>query len=528
MGLEIKTEGAVETWSMTKPAVIADTGLVASQHYLASEAGAQVLRDGGNAIDAAVTASFAIGAVEPWMSGLGGGGYMLVYLARERRVWAVDFGMVTARGLDPADYPLIEGRGSDLFNWPAVVDDRNLRGYPSMAVPTHVAGMALALETFGTRTWAEVLAPAIGLARAGMAVDWYATLKIAAAARDLDRFPESRRVYLPDGYAPAAEWGGPLPRIYLGRLTETLLQLAQAGSRDFYEGDIACAIIADLSAGGSKLQVADLADYRARVLPVEPFDYRSAKVFSAPGLTAGPTLRRALSLLGQRLQPDAQPQAHAYIAYARSLQEAYAERLAILGDSNESAASPSCTTHISVVDNDGNMVALTQTLLSVFGAKVMLPQTGILMNNGMMWFDPRPGRPNSIAPGKRPLSNMCPTIVERRDGVRFAMGASGGRRIMPAVYQLISFLVDYDMSIDAAFCQPRLDVSGTDTVMLDNRLSADIQDAIRKSFSAQTVQHGVYPAYFACPNVIGRETESGRNCGCAFIMSPWAKVASAD
>ena len=527
MGLEIKTEGVIETWLLTKPVVVADNGLVASQHYLASDAGAQVLRDGGNAIDAAITASFAIGAVEPWMSGIGGGGYMLVYLARERRVWAVDFGMVAARGLDPADYPLSEGRGSDLFNWPAVVDDRNLRGYPSMTVPAQVAGMALALDTFGTRTWAEVLAPAIGLARAGMAVDWYATLKIASAARDLDRFPESRRVYLPDGYAPAAEWGGPLPRIYLGRLTETLLQLAQAGPRDFYEGDIACALIADLSAGGSKLQAADLADYRARVLPVESFDYRGAKVYSAPGLTAGPTLRRAFSLLGKRLQPGTQPHAHAYIAYARSLQDAYAERFATFGDSDDTT-SPSCTTHISVVDSDGNLVALTQTLLSVFGSKVVLPQTGILMNNGMMWFDPRPGQPNSIVPGKRPLSNMCPTIVERGDGFRFAIGASGGRRILPAVYQLVSFLVDYGMDMGAAFNQPRLDASGAEMVTLDNRLSADIQDAVRGCFSAQTVQHSVYPAYFACPNAVGRESESGRTSGCAFIMSPWAKVASAD
>ena len=112
---------------------------------------------------------------------------------------------------------------------------------------------------------------------------------------------------------------------------------------------------------------------------------------------------------------------------------------------------------------------MTMTLLSLFGSKVMLPRTGILMNNGMMWFDPRSGRPNSISPGKRPLSNMCPTILLREDGQRFALGASGGRRIMPAVFQLISFLTDYGMDVEAAMHQPRIDISGTDLVTLDDR-----------------------------------------------------------
>ncbi len=158
---------STETWTLTKPAVAGDNGLVASQHHTASEIGAQVLRSGGNAIDAAVAASLAIGTQEPWMSGLGGGGFMLVYLAAENKTYAVDFGMQSPKRLDPADYPLTGATGSDLFYWPEVLDDRNLRGYHAMAVPGYVAGIALALDTFGTRSWADSLAPAIELAKQG-------------------------------------------------------------------------------------------------------------------------------------------------------------------------------------------------------------------------------------------------------------------------------------------------------------------------------------------------------------------------
>ena len=525
-----QSQQAQETWTLSKPAVTSSKGLVASQHYLASEIGATVLRDGGNAVDAAVAASFAIGTQEPWMSGLGGGGFMLVYLAEEDTAYAVDFAMIAPKDLDPTDYPLVPGSGSDLFNWPAVVDDRNLRGYSSIATPGYTAGLALALERFGSRSWSESLQPAIELAENGLSVDWYATLKIATAARDLADFPESKRTYLPDGFAPAGEWGGPLPKISLGHLVDTLKRLAQAGSRDFYEGQIAQAVIADIAAGGGKLSAKDLADYQARVLETGKMHYRDAQVYSAPGLSAGPTLQRSFELLASQLNPAAEPDADTYAAYAQSLQTAYAERLATMGanmgDSDETR-SPSCTTHLSVVDQHGNMVALTQTLLSVFGSKVMLPQTGILMNNGIMWFDPRPGRPNSMSPGKRPLSNMCPAIVKRADGFRFAIGASGGRRIMPAVFQLSSFLVDYHMDMNTAFHQPRLDVSGTDTVTLDNKLSDDITAALSEQFKVEISQHGVYPALFACPNSVAYDPNSGNKVGAAFVPSPWAKVCSA-
>ena len=487
--------------------------------------GARVLAEGGNAVDAAVATSFAISTVEPWMSGLGGGGFMLVFRANEGRVDAIDFSMVAPEGLDPAAYPLTGGTGTDLFGWPAVMEDRNLVGYLSMAVPGQVAGLALALEQFGTKRWSDCLAPAIAFAEQGIAVDWYATLKIASGAEKLARFEESRRVFLPNGFPPVGEWGGPLPRIKLGRLGETLRRLAEAGPRDFYEGEIGRAIAADVTTGGGTLAVVDLESYEARMLPTAPATYRGAIVHAAPGLTAGPTLQRVLARLAERMTPGDAPDAETYAAYARCLIEAFADRLASMGHSGDTAEH-SCTTHINVIDAEGNMVALTQTLLSVFGSRVMLPRTGILMNNGIMWFDPLPGGPNAIAPGKRPLSNMCPAIVERADGFRFAVGASGGRRILPAVMQLISFLVDYGMDMEQAFRQPRIDVSGTDLVSVDRRLAVDIAAELAESVQTEPAQHGVYPALFACPNAVGTDA-NGRQSGASFVMSPWAKVSAA-
>ncbi len=518
------SDNAIETWSVKKPAVQGSHGLVATQHHVASDIGAQVLAEGGNAVDAAIAAGLAISAVEPWMSGLGGAGFMLVYLAERDEVQCIDFGLVSPRHLDPADYPLTGETAGELFGWPAVAEDRNITGYSSIAVPGYVAGISRALEEFGTMTWADALAPAIALARDGMAVDWYATLKIASGAARLNSFEESRRIYLPDGFPPIGEWGGPLPRIWLGRLSETLLRLAEAGPRDYYEGDIAAAIVKDLAAGGSKIDAGDLAAYDARRLPALAQDYRDATVYAAPGLSAGPTLQQAFAKLSDRLAPGDAPDGEAFQTYARTLLDVYADRLETMGDSGE-AREPSCTTHLSVIDSKGNIVALTQTLLSLFGSKVMLPETGIMMNNGIMWFDPRPDRPNSIGAGKRPLSNMCPAIVARADGFRYAIGASGGRRIMPAVMQLISFMTDYGMTVDEAFHQPRIDVSGSNLVAIDRVMRADSIAMLAENFETDVVQHGVYPALFACPNAVGGKVGSGEQTGAAFVMSPWAKVS---
>lgn len=473
-------------------------------------------------MDAAVAAGFAIGTVEPWMSGIGGCGYMVVYVAEEHQSYAVEFGVKSSGSLDPANYPLIAGTGPDLFTWPSVAENRNIMGPHSIAVPGMVAGLDRALEVFGTMGWRDVLAPATRLAEEGMQVDWHGTLKIASAAADLSRFEHSSRVFMPNGFVPVGEWTGPLPSIRLGELARTLRRLADAGAADFYRGEIAADIVSDAVALGINLDAEDLASYQPHLSEVERGGYRGAEIDIVPGLTAGPTLKYALASLAENLTPDtAMPDARAYTAYARSLYDAYDHRLAFIGDVPDTS-SPSCTTHINVADRHGNLVALTITLLSLFGSKVMLPRTGILMNNGVMWFDPRPDRPNSIAPDKRPLSNMCPVVLLRDDGQRFALGASGGRRIMPAVFQLVSFLTDYRMSVDAAIHQPRLDVSGAETVTLDSALPPDVVEAVSSAHQARTMPNGVYPNLFACPSIVSHDPQTGRNAGGAFVMSPRA------
>lgn len=526
--------GLHETWEVRKPAVRAAGGVVSTQHRVASEIGAQVLADGGNAVDAAVAAGFALGTVEPWMCGLGGCGQMIVHRADGGGAWSVDFGLLASRALNPADYPLDEGRGSDLFSWPAVVGDRNIMGPLSIAVPSYVDGMATALERFGTRSWAESLAPAIELAARGFEVDWYTTLKIASGAARLKDDPECRRIYLPGDLPPCAEWGELPPRIRLGRLEDTLRRLAEVGPRDFYEGEIARLLVADAASLGAKLEMEDLAAVSTQVREPLAVSYRDATVFAAPGLTAGASLARALELFAQHRMgvgnpnaPDATPgnDVDGALIYANSLTTTYAERLEQMGHDAE-AMSPACTTHLSVVDRDGNLVALTQTLLSLFGSRVMFPSTGLLMNNGVMWFDPRPGRPNSLAAGKRPLSNMCPAVVACGNGDRFALGASGGRRILPSVAQLISFLVDYRMDLEAAAHAPRIDASGRASVAVDTRFSPEVVRALSEQMPVELWANGVFPTAYACPNTAGALSD-GERIGAAFVLSPWAYSAPA-
>jgi gamma-glutamyltranspeptidase/glutathione hydrolase len=197
-----------------------------------------------------------------------------------------------------------------------------------------------------------------------------------------------------------------------------------------------------------------------------------------------------------------------------------------MGDTSD-ARDPSSTSHFNVADRHGNMVAVTQTLLSVFGSKAVLPETGILMNNGIMWFDPRPGSTNGLAPNKRPLTNMCPAIVRRGDRPWFAIGASGGRKIVPAVLQIASFLIDHHMTLEDAFHQPRIDASGGDTVGVDPRLPETVRNALAAAYPVSVNELLVYPSNFACPSAVLRDT-AGDLQGITDVLSPWSGAVAAD
>jgi len=509
-------------WVVSKRPVVSKRGVVAAQHRLPAEAGARILRAGGNAIDAAIAAALAVGVVEPWLSGIGGGGFMLLRTAHDGQVLAIDFGMVAAQHLDVSRYAVTEGRDLDWFQWPKVEGDRNIIGAESICVPGAVAGFGLASERFGRLPWRALVAPAVALADAGMPVDWYASLSIAVDAGGLEQCPHSRAIFMPDGRAPVTRERGAEQRLYNPALVRTLRRLAEAGPRDFYAGEIARSIVADL-AGRCAIDADDLAGYQARLVAPATLDYRGTRLHAMPGLSGGPTYLAALAALAGTLAFVPRLGPEAFAAYARAIGDAYATRLETFGHAG--TTNESCTSHVSVIDADGNMAALTNSLLSRFGAKVTLPGTGILMNNGMMWFDPRPGRPNAIAPGRRPLANMCP-VVATRDGVpAFAMGAAGGRQIVPALVQLTSFLIDFGLSPEEAFHVPRLDAS-TRTVVCNARMPADHVAAIGRHFPVARVEDTVYPVQFAVPNAV--QHERGRNIGMVHVTTPWPAAAPED
>jgi len=459
------------------------------------------------------------------MSGLGGAGFLLYGDARAKEVHLVDFGLVAAAALDPARYQLTGGASADSFGWPLVEGDRNLKGYESICVPGSVDGLGLALDRFGRKPLAEIMAPAIRLAEEGLPLDWHATLAIAVAARELAELGSTRAVFLPDGLPPAPAPDGTRRHLPMATLAETYRRLAAAGRRDFYEGELAGDLLADLAAGGSPIAASDLAGFHAQIREPLALDYHGVRLHAAGGLSGGPTFLAAMQGIGRRMgwEPQSYPDAQAFLIYAEETRRAFAERFRTLGHANPG----SHTTHLSVVDRDGNMAALTNTLLSRFGSKVVLPRTGIVMNNGMMWFDPEPGRPNSLAAGKRPLANMCPVLVTRDGTPWAALGASGGRRIIPAMIQLTSFIVDFSMPLERAFAVPRLDASG-DTVLCDNRFPPEVIAALAERLPVRVVEESVYPGQFSNPSAVMRPAGSGRNSGMAHVHSPAAAAMVAE
>jgi len=289
--------------------------------------------------------------------------------------------------------------------------------------------------------------------------------------------------------------------------------------RDQYEGDIAAAIAADVKEMGGVLSAADLRSCQARILPATQFPWRGQTLQLAGGLTAAPTMMRVLEQMAS-VQIGSTPDADWYVALGRAMKQAYKERLEGLGDADPLAAE-TCTTHLTVCDQEGTMVAMTTTLLSSMGSRVVLPKSGILINNGVMWFDPRPNQPNSIAGGKRPLTNMSPVIMRDGDRPWFAAGASGGRRILAAVTQMLAFVTDFGMKLEEAAHHPRIDVSDSEYLSADRRLPSDIIDALAADGPTEVVEHGVMPINFACPNAIIVGSD-GMRTGISDAASPWS------
>jgi gamma-glutamyltranspeptidase/glutathione hydrolase len=515
--------------TVTKPSARGKGGIVVTQNRMASEAGARVLKAGGNAVDAAVAASFAIGVAEPWMNGIGGVGAMLVYEAKTGNIRAFDGGGRSPKALKPSDYELTDQvDAGNLFGWPMVKGNINTVGAKAVIAPTQPALLALAHKQLGTKRWRDLLNPAVKMAEQGLTVDWQTVLMISAAMRDLQKDPGARARFLPTGYppyVPAAMDQRTMVHLPCGDLARTLRAIADEGAGVLYKGALARGIAEDVQAMGGYLSADDL----AAVAPVEreplTISYGGRTIHVLPEMNGGPTLAVAFrDLAKRRKKPEAKPNAKTFLAYAGAMKTAWEHRLRFMGDAGERTA-PTCTTHLSVVDREGNMVTLTQTLLSLFGSRIVLPQSGILMNNGINWFNPEPGGPNSIAPDSRALANYVPSIMTG-GGATVAIGGCGGRRILPAVFQLLAMQADFGFDLEAAFHEPRLDISNVSPIIIDRRMPPKVIEALTAEHKAVIGERIEYPSNFTIAGAVRRER--GRNEGATEPHHPWSEAVSED
>ncbi len=516
--------------TVRKPSVRSKGGIVVTQNRAASEAAARVLKEGGHAVDAAVTAAMVLGVVEPWMSGIGGIGAMLVYDAKTGKISGFDFGAVSPQALDPKDYPIIgtgDGGAASLFGWPGVKDNRNTVGAAAVCTPSQPLGLEAAHKIFGRKRWRELLQPAIAHANAGLVVDWHTMLTIAGAIADLRNDPGAAQRFLRGGLPPqppVASISSGVVSLPMPDLAKSLAAIAEDGAGTLYTGALARALAADVRAMGGCLSADDLSGYRVRTWAPLQVAYRDRTINVLPELNGGVTAAVAYAALKRaRAQPEAAPDAATFAAYARALRHAWEDRFARLGDAGERTA-PTCTTHLSVVDRDGNMVTLTQTLLSLFGARIVSPSTGILLNNGINWFDPS-GGPNGLGPGRRALANYTPAIMTGA-GEAVAIGGCGGRKIIPAVFQLLALIADFGLDLDAAFHQPRIDVSGLGPIAVDRRLGQAAIDAIGADFDTVLAEPVPSPFPFTIASAVSRR--DGVNEGATEPEHPWSEAVGED
>lgn len=458
--------------------------MVVTDSALATDAGLSVLRRGGSAVDAAVATAFALAVTLPSAGNIGGGGFMVAHV--DGASHALDF-----RETAPAT------AGRDMcLDAAGDTGDRSVTGPLAAGVPGSVAGLWAAHQTLGSKPWAELLQPAIRLAEDGFVVDDYAAAVISSEAARLARFPASAALYLPGG-APLA----PGSRLANPDLARTLRRIATQGRDGFYRGETARLLVAEMRRGKGIITAEDLGAYEAKWRAPITFTYRGHEVVSMPppssgGITlamiAGQLSAYDLTALGWHT-------AKAVHLQAESMRRAFAVRNNLLGDpdqvtfdqaellspalrasittdratpSHDLASRPARaesrqTTHFSVTDARGNAVALTTTINGWYGSAATVTGAGFLLNNEMDDFAAKPGSPNmyglvqgeanAVAPGKRMLSAMTPTIVLDADHRPLLVtGASGGPFIITTVFQAISNRLDYGLGASALMQAPRI------------------------------------------------------------------------
>ncbi|HET8549156.1 MAG TPA: gamma-glutamyltransferase [Bryobacteraceae bacterium] len=459
--------------------------MVVSQEQFATEAGVRALRAGGNAIDAAITVGFALAVTYPAAGNLGGGGFMLVRLADGRTAF-LDF---RERAPEKASRDMYLDASGKITNG-------SIEGWRAPGVPGTVRGLEHAHRKWSRKPWAELVAPAIDLARNGFPMPYELATSLGRSKR-LARFPESSRIFQHKGIEPGE-------RLVQSDLARTLERIARDGARDFYEGETARILAREMAAKGGLITLADLRNYTVREREPLRGRYGDYDIFTAPPPSSGGIgLLQMLGMLegsgyekpGQgaaatihfvtevmrryyadRAEHFADPDFHrvpvsalldpAYIARRReSIDPERATPSDTVRPGSFASAESAETTHYSVVDSEGNAVAVTYTLNGSYGSGVTVPGLGVLLNNEMDDFAAKPGmsnmfglvqgEANAIAPGKRPLSSMTPTIVLRNGRLFLVYGGPGGGRIITSVLQVFLNIVDFGLNVQDAIDRPR-------------------------------------------------------------------------
>ena len=468
--------------------VASQNGMVVTAQHLASKVGIDVLKKGGNAVDAAVAVGYALAVVYPAAGNLGGGGFMTIQLADGRKTF-LDFREKAPLAATATMYQDAEGN---------VVKGLSSLGHLAVGVPGTVAGMQYALEKYGTMKRGTLLAPAIALAERGFALGEGDVDLLQTATADFRKDAPTAAIFLNKG-EPYAQGQTLVQRDLAG----TLKQISRRGAAGFYQGPVGAALVASSGAGKGIITQADLDQYKVREMAPVECDYRGYRVVSAPPPSSGGVvICEILNIVeAYPLKDMGYRAAQAVHLQIEAMRHAYVDRNSYLGDPDfvknplerlldkdyaakvRAAIDPARagvskdikpgvsphegnnTTHYSIIDKDGNAVSVTYTLNDWFGAKVTAAKTGVLLNNEMDDFTVKIGVPNmyglvqgeanAIAPGKRPLSSMSPTIVTKDGKPVLIVGTPGGSRIITAVVHTLLNVIDYGMNIQEAVDAPR-------------------------------------------------------------------------
>ena len=521
--------------SSTQP-VHAQHGIVVSIHALASQAGVEIMKAGGNAIDAAVATGFALAVVHPPAGNIGGGGFMLIRMA-DGTTHFIDYREKAPAAATANMY--LDAQGN-------VIPDASTLGYRAIAVPGSVAGMVYAEQKYGKLTLKQVIAPAIRLAHDGYALTWAETQEMQRD-EDLAKFPETRRIFQRDGnyYRPGEIFRQP-------DLARTLERIA-ANPDDFYHGALARELVAAMQKSGGLITADDLARYEVKEREAVRGTYRGYDIISAPPPSSGgAALLEILNILegydlgklGNRSAASIHLTAEAFrraffdrsefmgdpdfakIPVAQLIDKKYAaawrqsidpqhasvskdlkrpemfselERYAVL-HAPALGREPEDTTHYSVFDSAGNAVAVTTTLNGSYGSHVTAEGLGFLLNNEMDDFSSKPGEPNmygliqgpanAIGPGKRPLSSMMPTVVMRDSKVLLVLGSPGGSTIITTVANILMGVVDYGLNMQEAVDAPRFHHQWLpDRIAVEDRISPDTLALLKNRGHQIKVRH---------------------------------------